>query len=198
MEYYILTGFLTLLLGPFVGFIPPLLFLLYYPVTKLAFKVLKKDTKQLDDFYLAIPRFFNFTTITNFLINWIIMPPINFLSWLPKAILSLVKFQFNVIKFLIITVPKYIFKVVEFLVDNLIISYIRFFTDYFIKITDWIASGDAGDYFSMVIVNFYEFYFFQWQEILNTVIKNSFGVFKIPPVKAIKLDESAFILKDFF
>jgi len=115
MEYYILTGFLTLLLGPFVGFIPPLLFLLYYPVTKLAFKVLKKDTKQLDDFYLAIPRFFNFTTITNFLINWIIMPPINFLSWLPKAILSLVKFQFNVIKFLIITVPKYIFKVVEFL-----------------------------------------------------------------------------------
>jgi len=117
------------------------------------------------------------------------MPPINFLSWLPKAILSIVKFQFNVIKFLVITVPKYVFKVVEFLVDKLIIGYIRFYTNYFIKITDWIASGDAGDYFSMVIVNYYEFYYFQWQEILNTVIKNSFGVFKIPPIKAIKLDE---------
>lgn len=198
MEYYILTGFLTLMLGPFIGFLPPVLFLLYYPITKLVFKALKKDTKELDDFYLAIPRFFNFATITKFLINWIIMPPINFLSWLPEAILSLVKFQFNAIKFLIITVPKYVFKGIEFLVDNLIIGYIRFFTDYFIKITDWIASGDAGDYFSAAIVNYYEFYYFQWQEILNTIIKTSFGIFKIPPIKAIKLDESAFILKDLF
>ena len=195
---YIYTAFFTIIIGIVMKLTNPVLFLLYYPVTKLVFKVIKKDTKKLDDFYLAIPNFFNFTKITNFIINWIIMPPINFLSWLPKAILSIVKFQFNVIKFLVITVPKYVFKVVEFLVDKLIIGYIRFYTNYFIKITDWIASGDAGDYFSMVIVNYYEFYYFQWQEILNTVIKNSFGVFKIPPIKAIKLDESAFILKGLF
>ena len=195
---YIYTAFFTIILGIVMKLTNPVLFLLYYPVTKLVFKVIKKDTKKLDDFYLAIPNFFNFTKITNFIINWIIMPPINFLSWLPKAILSIVKFQFNVIKFLVITIPKYVFKVVEFLVDKLIIGYIRFYTNYFIKITDWIASGDAGDYFSMVIVNYYEFYYFQWQEILNTVIKNSFGVFKIPPINAIKLDESAFILKGLF
>ena len=80
--------------------------------------------------------------------------------------------------------------------DTLLIAPIRFFTDYFIKITDWIASGDAIDYYIVWIVYFYEFYFFQWQEILNTVIKKSFNIFKIPPIKAIKLDDSAFILKD--
>jgi hypothetical protein len=134
MEYYILTGFLTLMLGPFVGFIPPVLFLLYYPITKLVFKALKKDTKKLDDFYLAIPRFFNFTTITNFIINWIIMPPINFVSWLPEAILSIVKFQTKVIEFLLVTVPKRTFKVIEFLIDNLVIGSYQVLYKLFYKI----------------------------------------------------------------
>ena len=196
MEYYILTGFLTLMLGPFVGFIPPVLFLLYYPITKLVFKVLKKDTKKLDDFYLAVPRFFNITKITNFIINWIIMPPINLIAWIPKAILSIVKFQTKVIKFLLITVPKRVFKVVEFLIDKLVIGYIRFFTDYFIRFTDWIASGNAADYFTEAIIFWFELYFFQIQQLFNLAISSMFGhIFGNDPViDVIRLPDDMFLL----
>jgi len=196
MEYYILTGFLTLMLGPFVGFIPPVLFLLYYPITKLVFKALKKDTKQLDDFYLAIPRFFNFTTITNFLINWIIMPPINFITWIPRAILSIVKFQTKVIEFLLVTVPKRTFKIIEFLIDNLIIGPIRFFTNYFIRFTDWIASGNASDYFTEAIIFWFELYFFQIQQLFNLAITSMFGHIygNDPVIDVIRLPDDMFLL----
>ena len=200
MEYYILTGFLTLLLGPFVGFIPPVLFLLYYPITKLVFKALKKDTKKLDDFYLAVPRFFNFPAITNFIKEWFIMPPINFFSWIPRAILSLLKFQFTAIEFFFVTVPNFIFKVLNFLVDTLLIAPIRFFTDYFIKITDWIASGDAADYYIQYIIFYYELYFFQIQQLFNTFIKSSFvHIFgKDPVIDVIRLPDNMFFLGNIF
>lgn len=156
-----------------------------------------KSTTKLDDFYLILPRLIGkIGDIVKFIVNWLIMPPINFITWIPRTLLKIVKFMIKVFTYLLVNVPNYLLKLFRDVVYTLIIAPIKWLTDYYIKLTDWFVSGDAGDYFSMAIVNFYEFYFFQWQEILNTVIENSFSVFKIPPIKAIKLDQSAFILKD--
>jgi len=193
---YIYTVFLTIILGIILKLTNPVMFLLYYSVTKLVFKVIKKDTKKLDDFYLAIPNFFNFTKITNFITKWIIMPPINFISWLPRAILSIVKFQTKVIEFLLVTVPKYVFKVVNFIVDNLIIGPIKFFTNYFIRLTDWIASGDASDYFTEAIIFWFELYFFQIQQLFNLAITSMFGHIygNDPVIDVIRLPDDMFLL----
>lgn len=194
---YILTGFLTLGVGAFVRYIPPLLFLLYYPITKLVFKVLKKDTKKLDDFYLFLPRLINLNSIVKFISEWIIKPPIDFITWIPRAILSFVKFQTSVIEFVLVKVPKYIFGVLKFILDTLIIVPIRFFTDYTIKITDWIASGDAADYYIEYIIFWYELYFFQIQQLFNLAITSMFGhIFKKSPINVVKLPDNMFLLNN--
>ena len=197
--YYLIPLFIVILLGWVTGLSVTILALLYYPVTRIILIRSNKSTKKLDDFYLILPRLFGkIGDLVKFVVNWLIMPPINFITWIPRTILKIVRFLIKVFSYLLVNVPKYLLKLFTDVVYNLIIAPIKWLTNYYIKLTDWFASGDASDYFSMVIVNFYEFYFFQWQEILNTIIKNSFSVFKIPPIKSIKLDESAFILKDFF
>jgi hypothetical protein len=196
---YIYTGFFTLLLGSVVLYNPVIMFFLYYIVTRFMFKnFFFKDTTKLDDFYLFIPRFFKLTEIINFIKDWLIMPLVDFFTWIPQGIVYFLKLLIQVFIFLLDTVPSYILKLIKFLFDTFVIVPLRMITDYIIELTDWHVYGYASDYAIDTIVKSFEFYFFQIQQLLNQYL---FGSFKhllknFNPPKIIDLPDSAFILKN--
>lgn len=69
--YYILSGFFTLLIGIPLGLNPILLVLFYYLITKLIFKVLSKNPKELDNIQENIVNTLNLNAITTGIANFI-------------------------------------------------------------------------------------------------------------------------------
>jgi len=192
---YIYTVFLTIILGIILKLTNPVMFLLYYPVTKLVFKVIKKDTKKLDDFYLAIPNFFNFTKIIDFIFNWIIKPPITALTAIVNFISKAVIFMFN-------KVPTYVFNLISNAINLFVINPLKWLKNYSTQWTDWIISGKASDYVIEIIMGTINFLIFQIQEMLNTGLKAannaSGGIIPEIKLKNVNLPMDAYVLQGRF
>jgi hypothetical protein len=192
---YIYTAFFTIIIGIVMKLTNPVMFLLYYPVTKLVFKVIKKDTKKLDDFYLAIPNFFNFTKITDFIFNWIIKPPITALTAIVNFISKAVIFMFN-------KVPTYVFNLISNAINLFVINPLKWLKNYSTQWTDWIISGKASDYVIEIIMGTINFLIFQIQEMLNTGLKAannaSRGIIPEIELKNVNLPMDAYVLQGRF
>jgi len=200
--YYLISLGIVGIIGTVTKIKPIGLILLYYPITKFILTYFQPsipdlNMNELDDFYMFIPNILkNIGKVFDFITEWIIEPPINFIKWIFNSLKNIITFIKDAFLFFITTVPKYIIDVLFKIINTFIIEPLKWITEYLKKITNWFNGDKAIDYFTKVIVNAQNLYFFQWQELLNFFIEivNKYIPFKLNEIKAIDLDEKYFML----
>jgi len=200
--YYLISLGIVGIIGTVTKIKPIGLILLYYPITKFILTYFQPsipdlNMNELDDFYMFIPNILkNIGKVFDFITEWIIEPPINFIKWIFNSLKNIITFIKDAFLFFITTVPNYIIDVLFKIINTFIIEPLKWITEYLKKITNWFNGDKAIHYFEEVIVNAQNLYFFQWQELLNFFIEivNKYIPFKLNEIKAIDLDEKYFML----
>jgi|DEB0MinimDraft_10_1074344.scaffolds.fasta_scaffold128485_1 hypothetical protein len=201
--YYLISLGIVGIIGTVTKIKPIGLILLYYPITKFILTYFQPsipdlNMNELDDFYMFIPNILkNIGKVFDFITEWIIEPPINFIKWIFNSLKNIITFIKDAFLFFITTVPNYIIDVLFKIINTFIIEPLKWITEYLKKITNWFNGDKAIDYFEEVIVNAQNLYFFQWQELLNffiEIVNKYIPGLKLNKITEINLDEKYFML----
>ena len=201
--YYLISLGIVGIIGTVTKIKPIGLILLYYPITKFILTYFQPsipdlNMNELDDFYMFIPNILkNIGKVFDFITEWIIEPPINFIKWIFNSLKNIITFIKDAFLFFITTVPNYIIDVLFKIINTFIIEPLKWITEYLKKITNWFNGDKAIHYFEEVIVNAQNLYFFQWQELLNffiEIVNKYIPGLKLNKITEINLDEKYFML----
>lgn len=167
--------------------------LVFYPLARMTQAIMgegEKELKQLNDIYLAIPRWVKyilvklFSPFKFFLIGaqyvldgilWAFKKYLSFLMWIATKVFDAVK---GVGSLLVKFVQKPLEAVAKFMYD----------------LADWVVNK-LDDYVIKVVTFIFQLFFFQVQELLNSFIKSAFGIFRLPPLEVIDLPKEFIIFK---
>jgi len=149
-----------------------LLFVLFYLITNVVFKIFGIVPKELNQFYAGLS-----TTLAGFikLITEKIIIPATSLS---------IKLIDNIIYF-----PR-----------TLILDPITTFMNSLYKISIWLTDGTASDYAAIYILNIISYFIFQLQSLLNSAVRAGFKLLGLgfTDIKVVDLPDSAYIFNGLF
>lgn len=147
-----------------------LLFILFYIITNIVFKIFGIVPKELNEFYAGLP--VALADLINLIKTKLIDPATELII---KLLDKIVYFH-----------------------RNLVLVPINTITNSFYNIGTWLTDGTAIDYFAIYLLNYISFFIFQLQSLLNSAVRFGFKLIGLgfTDIKVVDFPNTAFIFSN--